>query len=121
MKSREAKQGFGTERRLSDLSVPRQALVRMCQSINFGQIQELHVAEGEPLFKPTPVLLLDIKLDGAVARPEINRVDFALSSEICNLLDRLDRMESGRFICIEVRAGIPRRVLVEANITEAVR
>ena len=106
--------------RLSDLSVPRQALVRLCQSIDYGQILDLQIRGREPMFSPAPTVLLDIKLDaeGAV-RPESELTDFTLRDEVRRLLDRIDELREGRVTRIEVRAGIPRRVIIERHITEA--
>ena len=108
--------------KLSELSTPRQALVRLCQSIDYGQILDLQVRDQEPQFSPAPTVLLDIKLDAAqVGRPESDLADFALCEEVCRLLDRFDEMQTGVIQRIEVRAGIPRRVLVEAKLTVAPR
>jgi hypothetical protein len=108
--------------RLSELSAPRQALVRLCQSIDFGEILNLQVRDSEPVFNPLPTLLLDIRLDAdSGGRPEFELADFGLCHEVCRLLDRLDQMHSGRVQRIEVRAGIPRRVVIEAKLTEAAR
>ena len=105
--------------RLSELSTPRQALVRLCQSIDYGQILNLEVRDQEPVFNPAPTALLDIKLDSECGgRPESELPDFALCDEVCRLLDRIDQMQAGRIQRIEVRAGIPRRVLIEAKLTE---
>jgi hypothetical protein len=69
----------------------------------------------------SPASLLDIKLDADSGdRPESELADFTLRDEVCRLLDRLDQMHTGRIHRIEVRAGIPRRALVEAKLTEAV-
>jgi hypothetical protein len=109
-------------RRLSELSAPRQALVRLWQFIDYGQITGLLVRGGEPVFDPAPVVLLDIKLDtDAGGREEADLQDFVLCDEVCRLLRRLDRIQDGRLDRIEVRAGIPRRVLIEASLTEASR
>lgn len=108
--------------RLAALSAPRQALVRLCQSIDHGQILDLQIHDREPVFSPAPKLLLDIKLDtDSSGRPESELADFALCHEVCRLLDRLDQIGTGRVQRIEVRAGIPRRVLIEAELTEAAR
>ena len=108
--------------RLSELSSPRQALVRLCQSIDYGQILELQVRNGEPVFDPAPTLLLDIKLDtDCGGRPESELADFTLCDEVCRLLDRIDEMQVGRIQQIQVRAGIARRILIEAKLTETVR
>lgn len=103
--------------RLSDLSAARQALVRLCQSIDFGQITDLYVRDHEPVFDPRPVVLLDVKLDtDTVERSEAELQDFVLRAEILRLLRRLDDMENGRLDLIIVRAGIPRLLRMEANI-----
>ena len=60
-------------RRLSELSAPRQALVRLCQSVNFGQIRGLEVRDSDPVFSPPPEVLFEVKLDSdVVSRPEID-------------------------------------------------
>jgi hypothetical protein len=108
--------------RLSELSAPRQALVRLCQSIDYGQILDLQVRDREPQFSPAPTVLLDIKLDAARGwRPESELSDFALCDEVCRLLDRIDELHAGCVQRIEVRAGIPRRLLIEAKLTEVPR
>jgi hypothetical protein len=53
--------------RLSDLSPARQALVRLCQTINFGNIEDLKVERAEPVFDPPPLVLQDVKLDFGTA------------------------------------------------------
>ncbi len=96
--------------------------MRLCQSIDYGQILNLEVREREPQFSPAPTVLLDIKLDAArVGRPESELLDFALCDEVCRLLDRIDELQTGQVQRIEVRAGIPRRVLIEAKLAEEPR
>jgi hypothetical protein len=103
---------------LSQLSGPRQALVRLCQSIDYGQILDLQVCDCQPVFSPPPTVLLDIKLDtDSGGRPESELADFALCDEVCRLLDRLDQMQAGQIQRIEVRAGIARRVLIQTKLT----
>jgi hypothetical protein len=38
-------------------------VVRLCQSINHGRIDALHIIGGEPAFTPEPTVLIDVKLD----------------------------------------------------------
>src|ERR1035438_6403887 len=40
--------------RFSQLSAPRQTLVRLCQAINHGSIENLEVRSSEPVFNPLP-------------------------------------------------------------------
>lgn len=105
--------------RFSQLSPRRQALVRLCQRVNFGQIEKLHVENAEPAFESETVALVDEKLDaGEMPRPESELADFELPAELCRLMTRLDEIKNGRIERIEVRAGLPRRVLFESRLQE---
>jgi hypothetical protein len=102
--------------RLSDLSPARQVLVRLCQAIDHGRIENLEVRRSEPLFDPLPVMVKDVKLDAdEEPRPELALSDFVVSVEVVRLMGLLDRMDSASIRHIEVRAGIPRRALVESQ------
>jgi hypothetical protein len=104
--------------RFSDLSVPRQRLIRLCQEINYGSLRGLLIRDREPVFEPTPVLWVDLKLDGEpVARPETDLPDFVLKEEVVRLMDHLDRLVTTTVECLEVRAGTPRRVLFILSLT----
>jgi len=106
-------------RRFSLLSAPRQALVRLCQSINFGEIRGLVVRNFEPVFNPSPTVLIDLLLEvEQEARHEIELSDFALCAEVCKFLGRLDKLKNVRIERIEVRAGTPRRILYEHPLME---
>jgi hypothetical protein len=103
--------------RFLQLSAPRQALVRLCQAINHGSIEDLEVRHTEPIFDPMPVALRDVKLDSDEGpRPELDPGDFALSDEVLRLVCLLDEMSCGTVRRIEVRAGVPRRIVVESQI-----
>ena len=103
------------ELRLSDLSVLRQGLIRLCQSINYGQIANLTVRDCEPILSDLQcVVLMDIKLDAEQpSRREADQSDFLLSAEVVRLMRLLDEIEDGTISRLEVRAGIPRRILWE--------
>src|ERR1039457_1064172 len=108
--------------RFSQLSPQRQALIRLCQAINYGSIEYLAGKDSEPVFEPWPVTVRDLKLDkDEDHRPEFDLADFVVRGEVARLLKRLDEMSSGTLRCIEVHAGLPRRVLVEAPVTGACR
>ena len=107
--------------RFSQLSPQRQALVRLCQSINYGHIQDLTVTDGEPVVHGVrPVVLVDIRLDAdPCPRDELSAADFSLCAEVCRLMSLLDQVGNRGISKIEVRAGIPRRILVESQLTGA--
>jgi len=103
--------------RFSQLSASRQALVRLCQTINHGSIEYLKVEHAEPLLDPSPVILKDVKLDSDEGpRPELALADFVVSDEIFRLMSRLDEMKCGTARRIEVRAGIARRIVIESDV-----
>lgn len=105
--------------RLSQLSPARQALVRICQAVNFGQIRDIRLQDGDPVLDSACVLA-DERLDRpAEPRPEIGLSDFALCEEWCRLLGRLDQIRDGTIEGIEVRAGIPRRMIFEWPVAAA--
>lgn len=105
--------------RFRQLSAPRQAPVRLFQTVNFGRIEDLEIRRSEPAFNPAPLVLLDLKLDTEEGpRPERDLTDFVLCDEVRRLMARLDEIENGCIQRIEVRAGIPRRLIVEAQALE---
>src|SRR4051812_34678031 len=108
--------------RLSELSAPRQVLVRICQSLNFGQILRLHVENGEPTYSPEPTVLVEIKLDSEEGqRPEADLADFTLPEGTRRLLGQLDALGTGTIETIEVRSGVPRRLVLRSGLREARR
>ena len=107
---------MSTPLRFSDLSPSRQALVRLCQDVNFGQIVDLQVANAEPIWNPGPTILSEVRLDmDDVPRPEGTLSDFSISSEIQRLMSQLDQLKDGRIEKIEIRQGIPRRLVLSSR------
>ena len=98
--------------RFSELSPQRQKLIRLCQETNYGFIRDLEVRERQPVFDPPPVVLVDFKLDSTdQRRPETALADFQLPGEVLRLMDRLDELVTIKVDSLEVRAGIPRRIV----------
>jgi hypothetical protein len=73
------------------------------------------VRDSNPVFSPPPQVLIDMKLDSdeTPPRPEINLSDFQLPAEFLRLVDHLDELNTATINLIEVRAGLPRRVVFE--------
>jgi len=98
------------------LSAARQALVRLFQTINFGKIEDLEVRSGEPVFNPSPRVLVAVELSSDEGRrAEYDLGDFALPKETVRLMDRLTELGHGTVANLEIRAGLPRRMVIEAN------
>lgn len=104
--------------RFSQLSRPRQSLIRLCQRVNFGSILNLVVADGE-VSPGAPEVVLDLKLDADLPqRPELDLCDFALCVESCRLLAQIDLLKNGVIEKIVVHDGIPRRVVFRGGLPE---
>lgn len=102
--------------RFSQLSAPRQTLIRLCQRINFGSIESLCVEGAEPELNPPPLVLIDVKLDAdELPRPEVDLPDFELCAEACRLITKLQELTTGIIERIEVRAGVPRRIVLRGS------
>jgi hypothetical protein len=105
--------------RLRDLSAPQQRLVSLFQTINFGRIEELEIRNGEPRFNPAPRVLVELKLDRDDGpRPERSLEQFQLLGQVVRFFDQLARLGDGTIECIEVRHGLPFRMVVEASPAE---
>lgn len=111
-----AKPATPSLRRFSQLSVPRQGLVRLCQATNYGQIHHLEIRDGDPVLSPPPLVLADIKLDSdEEPRTELDLTDFVLRDEVCRLMDRFDQLKNAKIARLEVKTGVPRRMVVESR------
>jgi hypothetical protein len=107
-------------RRFSQLSPARQALVRILQAVNFGEIQGIRVRNADPMLDDACVVVIDAKLDREeVPRPELDLADFELRAEVGRLMSRLDELKNGTIQRLEVHAGIPRRLVFESRLMEA--
>lgn len=102
-------------RRFSQLSPARRALVRIMQALNYGELLRIRVTDAEPVFDQASVVI-DSKLDkDEVSRPELTSRDFELTAEVVRMMLQLDEWRNGTIQRIEVRAGIPRRLIFETG------
>jgi hypothetical protein len=104
----------------SQLSPGRQTLVRLCQSINYGHIQNLKVEDHEPILQGTSVIATtDIRLDAEDSgRVDLEVDDFVLCEEVTRLIALFDRLQNATISKIEVLAGLPRRISLEHHFSE---
>ena len=98
----------------ASLSAPRRRLLEAMQRLNFGRIEGLAIRNGEPVFQPAPRMIQDIKIGGENGpRPELTIEDFALKSPAIELFDHLSRIGDGTLESIEVKYGMPFKLVVE--------
>lgn len=101
--------------RFSEVSERRQAFIRQCQRMGFGKIVNMAVRDCDPVFIQETEVLFDVKLDSEECpRPEQELKDFLLTAEIRRFFSKLDALRNGAIEHVEVRAGIPRRMVFKA-------
>jgi hypothetical protein len=108
--------------RFSQISAPRQALIRLFQSTNYGCLHDLIIQGKEPILSgPYPVVLADVRLDVEErSRDEQSLSDFVLCAEFRRLLSMLDEIADGEISRIEIRAGVPRRLTIRKSPAEVI-
>ena len=89
--------------------------MRLLQSINFGRVEELEIRNGEPVFSPAPRVFVELKLDvNDGPRPESRLERFALREPAARFFAQIARLNEGTVEVIEVRHGLPFRMVIEA-------
>jgi hypothetical protein len=100
---------------MEDLSPARQRLLRLFQTLNFGRVEELEIRNGEPAFSPAPRVFVELKLDADDGpRPESHMNRFPLRSQVARFFDRIGSLNHGTVELIEIRHGMPFRMVFEA-------
>jgi hypothetical protein len=97
----------------ASLSEPRRRLVELMQDLHFGRIEHLIVRAGDPVLEPPPRIVSDITCGGDNGpRPEREATDFPLKQQVRELFRQLDELDEGTIELLEVKHGLPFRLLV---------
>ncbi len=100
----------------SSLSQPKRRLVELMQRINFGRIEGLVVRSGEPVLDPPPRIVREVKLCAENGpRPETAKEDFALKAQVREIFAHMEAMGDGVIGHIEIKHGLPFRMIFEEN------
>lgn len=95
------------------LSEPRRRLVRLMQRLLFGRIENLVIRRGQPVFDPPPTVTREHKFGGENgAHPKLRADDFLLKDQVVDLFRQLDALGDGVIAVLEVKHGLPFRMLV---------
>ena len=90
------------------LSPARRRLIELLQTLNFGRLEQLQIRGGEPVFDPMPRIVREYKFGGENgSRPETGRADYALKTQIRDLLQLLDVLGDGTLAVLSVKHGLP--------------
>lgn len=91
-----------------------QRLVDLMQRIGFGRIERLRVTDGAPTFEPMPRIVREVKLGAEQTGHAVARLaDFTLKQAVVDLLVELKVINDGVVALIEVRHGLPCRLVLE--------
>ncbi len=98
----------------SSLPDSHRHLVELMQRVNFGRIEQLVIADGEPVFDPPPRIIREIKFSAENGpRPEVAIEDFALKAQVLELFGSFDQLRDGVIEILEIKHGLPFRMAVE--------
>jgi hypothetical protein len=83
------------------------------QELHFGTIENQLVRGCEPCSTPAPKITQEIKLGtDAPPRHTAENDNFALKRQVTDLFDQFDHLPDGSLVTIEVRHGLPARLIV---------
>ncbi len=99
------------------LTAGQKCLVEWMQRMYYGRIEGLLVRGGQPICDPPPRVVREVKLGGERGpHPMHGRQDFPLKEEVQDLFAEMERIGDGVILLIEVRHGLPARMVFEEEV-----
>ncbi len=103
-----------TEIKTSALSAKRKSLVRKMHECPYSRIDRLALVNGDPVFTSETKVVAETKFGcGDGPRSEAGLPDYALKKEHVELFRQFDEIGSGEILALEVRGGLPFRIIRE--------
>jgi hypothetical protein len=100
----------------SALPEPHKRLIELMQRVNFGRIEQLVIADGEPVLTPLPLVIREIKFGGENGqRSEAEISDFIFKSQVVEMLRFLHEFRDGVIDVLEIKHGLPFRMIVRGD------
>lgn len=99
----------------SVVSLARGRLVDLMRDIGFGTVEGLIILAGQPVLRPAPRIVREVKLAGESSCPPINADDFALKAQVIALFAQFDEIGDGRIERLEIKHGLPFRMVIESS------
>lgn len=94
------------------LTPARLAFLELAQRVQYGRVKNLMVLGGEPVLSPPPRIVREVKLGSPTEGPP-RQDDFLLKTQVVELFEHFDRLQNGIIECVEVKGGLPFRIVVE--------
>ena len=88
-------------------------LLRVLNRIGYGFVENLPIAKGRPVLSPPPRIIRELKLEPGSNRSQETKQDFILKGPMLQLVRRLELIGDGSIPRIEVRGGVPFRLILE--------
>jgi hypothetical protein len=102
------------ETKISGLSAARQNLLRVMQEYPYSRIDHLAVISGDPVFAPETKIIAELKFGAADGpRREAGLADFVMKKEHVELFQQLEKIGSCGLLTLEVKGGLPFRMIRE--------
>ena len=86
----------------------------MMQALHFGWIEELRIRDSQPVLDPGPKVIREVKL-GARSRTRAPADEVVAKRQVQELLDTMDQIGDGVIKRVEVRHGLPFRLILEGD------
>ncbi len=103
-------------RKKSQLSSPKQHLIELMQHINYGRIEGIVIRNGEPIIKPLPRIVRQVKFGAENGpRSDTYKRDFTLKVQVLDLITQIEALGNGIIYSLEVKNGLPFKMNVEEN------
>lgn len=99
----------------SSLSKTQSRLVSEMQRLDYGDIYELHVRNGKPIFEPMPKSKRKVNLEAMCNKPKPISTDFALKALVLLLFEEMAIVGNGIISVIKIADGLPVRVEWDEN------
>jgi hypothetical protein len=97
-----------------ELNYDRRNLLEKMQDLNFGQILNIQICDGEPRFTSMTQIERSIRFGrDNHFRPEMSLNDFILKDSVVELFETLDQMDNGLILKLEIKGGLPFGMVVE--------
>jgi hypothetical protein len=104
--------------RMQSMSPARRRLTDLMSEIGFGQIEGLVVQRGEPQFQPMPRVIREIKFGERETTQAGMSADAAPKRHVIELFAALAKVGDGIIERLEIRHGLPFRMVVAAPPAE---
>jgi hypothetical protein len=92
---------------IDDLSPARQRLTALMRDLGYGQIRDLRLEHGEPIFDPATCVVRAVQVGSGRVLPPRGGPGHRLKPHILDLFDEFDALGTGVIETIKIQDGLP--------------